>query len=135
MFVLDMGEPVLIQDLARQMIELCGFRPGEDIKIEFTGLRPGEKMYEEPIHQAENIEPTKHPKVRKLVKRDKAKNATLVSKVRDLSSRLALVGDGDLIEWLSRTVPEYTPSAPTVVSGPRLKVAAGTPEGSLISVP
>jgi FlaA1/EpsC-like NDP-sugar epimerase len=65
-FVLDMGDPAKIVDLARQMIELSGFKPDEDIKIEFTGLRPGEKLYEEPIHEMENVESTAHPKVRRV---------------------------------------------------------------------
>ncbi|WP_341895520.1 nucleoside-diphosphate sugar epimerase/dehydratase [Ferrovibrio terrae] len=52
-FVLDMGEPVRIQDLARQMIRLAGLQPDKDIKIAFTGLRPGEKLYEEVLHSAE----------------------------------------------------------------------------------
>ena len=53
--VLEMGEPVKILDLARQMIRLAGLRPGEDIKIEFTGLRPGEKLFEELFHDQENL--------------------------------------------------------------------------------
>lgn len=52
-FVLDMGEPVRIQDLARQMIRLAGRQPGKDVQIVFTGLRPGEKLYEEVLHSAE----------------------------------------------------------------------------------
>jgi FlaA1/EpsC-like NDP-sugar epimerase len=61
-----MGDPVKIVDLARQMIELSGFKPDEDIKIAFTGLRPGENLCEEPIHEMENVESTAHPKVRRV---------------------------------------------------------------------
>ena len=62
-FVLDMGEPVRIVDMARQMITLSGFRPDADIKIEFVGLRPGEKLYEELAIDGENVARTAHPKV------------------------------------------------------------------------
>ncbi len=57
-FVLDMGEPVRIQDLARQMIRLAGLRPDRDIEIVFTGLRPGEKLQEEIFHPGEELGPT-----------------------------------------------------------------------------
>ncbi len=66
-FVLDMGEPVRIVDLARQMIELSGYRPNEDIEIEYTGLRPGEKMFEELSHHREKLEDTGHPKIFRFV--------------------------------------------------------------------
>jgi len=62
-YLLDMGEPIRIVDLARNMITLSGFRPGEDIDIVFTGVRPGEKLFEELRTAGENIEPTVHPKV------------------------------------------------------------------------
>jgi FlaA1/EpsC-like NDP-sugar epimerase len=62
-FVLDMGEPVKIVDLARELITLSGFRPGEDIEIEFTGLRPGEKLFEELSIEGENMVATRHPKI------------------------------------------------------------------------
>lgn len=62
-FLLDMGEPVKIADLARQMITLSGFRPDEDIEIVYTGVRPGEKLFEELKTEGEDIEPTVHPKV------------------------------------------------------------------------
>ncbi len=62
-FVLDMGEPVKIYDLARNLIKLSGFEPDVDIKIEFTGLRPGEKLYEELLLAEEGIEATKNNKI------------------------------------------------------------------------
>lgn len=62
-YVLHMGDPVRIVDLARDMITLSGLRPGEDIEIVFTGKRPGEKLYEELSHEAEDIGDTAHPKI------------------------------------------------------------------------
>jgi FlaA1/EpsC-like NDP-sugar epimerase len=62
-FVLDMGEPIKIVDLARDMIALGGLRPYEDINIEFTGIRPGEKLFEELDTDGEGIAKTRHPKI------------------------------------------------------------------------
>ena len=62
-FVLDMGEPVKIYDLAKSLIELSGYTLGEDMEIEITGMRPGEKLYEELLMDEENLEKTKHKKI------------------------------------------------------------------------
>ncbi|GAB4343779.1 MAG: nucleoside-diphosphate sugar epimerase/dehydratase [Desulfobulbaceae bacterium] len=62
-FVLDMGEPVRIRDLAVQMIELSGLVPGRDIEIVYTGLRPGEKLFEEILHESEELQETGHAKL------------------------------------------------------------------------
>lgn len=62
-YVLEMGEPVMIRDLAEQMIRLSGLRVGEDIQITYTGLRPGEKLYEEVFHLDEGVLGTEHPKL------------------------------------------------------------------------
>lgn len=62
-FVLDMGEPVKIYDLAESLIRLSGLVPGKDIKIEITGLRPGEKLYEEILMNEEGLEKTRHDKI------------------------------------------------------------------------
>ena len=62
-FVLDMGEPMRIDDLARNLIKLSGLKPDEDIKIEYTGLRPGEKLYEELLMAEEGLQKTAHEKI------------------------------------------------------------------------
>ncbi|HEX7843140.1 MAG TPA: nucleoside-diphosphate sugar epimerase/dehydratase, partial [Kofleriaceae bacterium] len=62
-FILDMGEPVKIVDLARDLIKLSGFRPGLDIEIKFSGVRPGEKLFEQLATDAEHADKTKHPKI------------------------------------------------------------------------
>lgn len=66
-FVLDMGKPVKILDLAKRLIGLYGYRPGLDIEIVFTGLRPGEKLHEELFSKSERVEATSHPKINKAI--------------------------------------------------------------------
>jgi len=111
-FVLDMGEPIKIHNIARQMIELCGFVPDEDIKIEFTGLRPGEKLYEEPIHQAENVHPTNHPKLRRLVGNGDCEDIN--SELEALRKHLSDMTDGEIKAWLIAKVPEYRPNGNSI---------------------
>jgi FlaA1/EpsC-like NDP-sugar epimerase len=65
-FMLDMGEPVKIDDLARRMIRMRGLRPDVDITIAYTGVRPGEKLHEELILDGEQTQPTKHPMIRRI---------------------------------------------------------------------
>ena len=119
-YVLDMGEPVKIADLARQLIRLSGFTEN-DIRIEYTGLRPGEKLYEEPIADAERTLPTPHPKLR--VAQARAPETTELLR--------------ELVEWsaggnaspaavrarLRGWVPEYTPGSGALPQPPTGAVA------------
>jgi FlaA1/EpsC-like NDP-sugar epimerase len=110
-FVLDMGRPVKILDLATQLIELHGLRPGEDIQIEFAGLRPGEKLFEELCYEGENIAPTHHPKIMRLIT-----TPGPLQQVRQHLERMAHHVNGtdapQLKMLLHDAVPEYRPYLP-----------------------
>lgn len=114
LFLLDMGEPVRIADLARQMIELSGLRVRDaqnsdgDIAIQYTGLRPGEKLYEELLISA-NDEPTQHPLIRRATEpsRDRQQLAPLIEMLQEA---LARWDEESSAELLRRLVPEYDPA-------------------------
>jgi FlaA1/EpsC-like NDP-sugar epimerase len=108
--VLDMGEPVKIVDLARDLILLSGLRPNEDIKVEFTGTRPGEKLYEEMSMTSENSVPTTHEKIRIFVG-DGVGEFDMERWMRHLRDTCKRRYEGELILLLKEIVPEYSPSA------------------------
>jgi len=109
-FVLDMGEPVRILDLARQMIRLAGLRPEEDIAITFTGLRPGEKLYEELLHETERLVPTRCEGI--LLAAPRTADLALIGRAIDEAAEAASAGrDDQLKALLERMVPEYRPAA------------------------
>ena len=107
-FVLDMGKPVKIVDLAKQLIELSGLKTGEHIEIEFTGLRPGEKLFEELQHTAENLAPTDHPKILRFVSEPHA-ITRLNDEFASLQSCLHVLGTDELKLLIKTIVPEYQP--------------------------
>jgi len=116
-FLLDMGEPVKIVDLARSMITLSGFRPGDDIDIVFTGVRPGEKLFEELRTHGEDVEPTVHPKV--LVWKNRPIEWDAIQKGMEQFERLQNTIDGSaIVRALRHLVPEYEPlNSPTDRAG------------------
>jgi O-antigen biosynthesis protein WbqV len=128
-FVLDMGSPVKIADLARQMIRLAGLQPGKDVAIEFTGLRPGEKLFEELFHAGERIEPTGVPRVNVASPRTPL-YLPAFSLVFDALEQACFCGrEGDALRILRTVVPEY--EAPSNGAGNRVEeqVLAGKSSG------
>lgn len=105
-FILDMGQPIKIVDLARRMIRMAGYIPDVDIKIEFTGMRPGEKLVEELSLDGENTEPTGHPRI--LKGRLKPYDWDRVNAQIEELCRLADSGDAQTLhDKLKEVVPEY----------------------------
>lgn len=107
-FVLDMGEPIKIIDLARQMIELSGFRPEIDIEIEFIGLRPGEKLFEELKHNSEHHEQTRHPKIKRFINNSHERKPIL-DFISSLENGLTREHRSDIKRKINALVPEYKP--------------------------
>ncbi|MCK4628796.1 MAG: polysaccharide biosynthesis protein, partial [Sedimentisphaerales bacterium] len=106
-FVLDMGEPVRILDLARNLITLSGFKPDEDIEITFSGIRPGEKLFEELAMDAEDMQPTRHPKIH-IWKNVPTDEAVLNDTVKQLLAVADTKDNHDkIVGLIKEVVPEY----------------------------
>ncbi|MBQ3673363.1 MAG: polysaccharide biosynthesis protein [Paludibacteraceae bacterium] len=106
-FIFDMGKPVKILDLARNMIRLAGYTPGKDIPIIFTGLRPGEKLYEELLNQKETTLPTDNPKIMiaRVREFDFDQVSTLIDALIDITRQNKPF---TTVRLMKQLVPEYT---------------------------
>ena len=126
-FVLDMGEPVKIVNLARDLITFSGLRPGEDIRIEYSGLRPGEKLFEEIGFDAEKMDRTRHPKIYigRLTPLPMGQVEAGLGRVREIVNE----SSNDLVRrTLTKLVPEFTGSEhPAVRLVPAPEVTASPP--------
>ena len=105
-FIFDMGESVKIADMARRMIELAGYVPDKDIRIEYTGLRPGEKLYEEVLATSENTIPTEHQSIRvaKVREYDYEEAKTAIDELERMSR---IVEISDMVRLMKQIVPEF----------------------------
>ena len=110
-FVLDMGEPVKIADLARSLILLSGLQPGYDIEIRYTGLRPGEKMFEELNLQDERLVPTSHPKIRSYVSNQNLDALHIQASLRNLHQITERQDVANLVLTLKELIPDYNPGS------------------------
>jgi hypothetical protein len=109
-FVLDMGTPVRISDMARDLIRLSGYEPDVDIKIEYIGLRPGEKLYEELISKDEGVEQTGHEKIM-VLRGQSCDPAVLNGHIDELSQLADECDSAGIRAKLREIVPEFHPEA------------------------
>jgi FlaA1/EpsC-like NDP-sugar epimerase len=108
-YVLHMGEPVKIVDLARDMITLSGLRPGVDVEVAFTGIRPGEKLFEELSSEGEHIGDTAHPKIG--IWKHRPEDWEAVHRgIGRLIQGADTAPEAELQGEMKRLVPEYVPS-------------------------
>ena len=119
-FVLDMGEPIRIVDLARNMIRLAGLVPDEDIEIRFVGLRPGEKLYEELMSGGERIKPTYHDKI-KIFQGDCSERQVMEAWLRELEILLVRRDESAIVTHLTELVPEFRPDSHWLTPPPELR--------------
>jgi CheY-like chemotaxis protein len=145
-----MGTPVRIDSLARDMITLSGFKPDEDIRIEYVGLRPGEKLYEELITDGEDVVPTRHEKIMVLSAQKKANISTLSGQISELVQLAATCSAYGIKNQLCRMIDEYTPyvedalkmsTIPAMLPGERIRrengqrpVSPGKPSARILVI-
>ncbi len=113
LFVLDMGDPVRIVDMAEMLIRLHGYEPYRDIPIVFTGIRRGEKLFEELFYDPTRVQTTVHEKI---FVSNLGIHSSTPGEVSERVERMIARNDGDILRELESLIPEYTPSAPVSAS-------------------
>ncbi|MBD3317407.1 MAG: NAD-dependent epimerase/dehydratase family protein [Chitinivibrionales bacterium] len=116
-FILDMGNPIKIRELAEDVIKLAGFMPYEDIDIVFTGLRPGEKMYEELWNDGEVPSKTSHPGIRRAMR--EARNGTTLQDIQSIIASASIANRGDLVRKVQAFIPDARLSTAMIREAPR----------------
>jgi FlaA1/EpsC-like NDP-sugar epimerase len=109
-FVLDMGEPIKILDLAKEMIRLSGYEPDVDIPIVFTKIRPGEKLFEEILSAEEGVESTDYEKILRARSANERSFEVLMEKINLLIKMSSRNNKDGIIKLLKEIVPTYNPS-------------------------
>ena len=104
-FVLDMGKPVKIVDLARDLITLYGYEAGSDIQVKFTGIRPGEKLYEELFTAREQMAATRHERIFQSEQEEPYNN--IYDLIDKLFAQNVFLNRNDVVELISQVLPEY----------------------------
>ncbi|HAC15156.1 MAG TPA: polysaccharide biosynthesis protein, partial [Bacteroidetes bacterium] len=104
-FVLDMGEPVKIVDMARDLVRLSGYEPDKDIKIVYTGVQKGEKLYEELLTAEEGTDMTQHDKI--LIARKNGMPGSFKAMLDDLFDAANDGNDGKIREQIQAIIPSY----------------------------
>ena len=107
-FVLDMGEPIKISDLAKQLIRLAGLIPGQEIEIVYTGLREGEKLVEELFHNEEKLEKTRHSQI-SLAESRSLSSDSVINSVKLLAINVQQSDTDGIERIMKEMVPEYMP--------------------------
>lgn len=115
-FILDMGKPVKIVDLARDLIKLSGFDPEVDMPIKFTGIRPGEKLYEELLTEEEGTSHTKHTRIF-VAKPNDLNNAKIAEIIHIVRERGSYLTREEVIQLIQTVIPNFRKSTtPKTVS-------------------
>jgi FlaA1/EpsC-like NDP-sugar epimerase/dTDP-4-amino-4,6-dideoxygalactose transaminase len=118
LFLLDMGEPIRILDLARQMVRMSGLRPGRDIEIRVVGARPGERLHEQLYDETETLAPTEHPSISSVTPQLVAKSESLFSALETMRAQCMDADDADIREMLRAVLALCGVDAPAPNSSP-----------------